>query len=331
MRIALDAMGGDYAPEQVVLGALEAAAMYGCEILLVGDDKELARILKDHPKNSLLDIVPCSQVIGMEETPTDAVRQKPDSSIVVGARLVKEKKADALVSAGSTGAAMVASLLEMKRIKGVERPAISTLLPTRKGACLIVDVGANVDCRPSHLFQFGVMGSIYAQCVLGVVQPRVGLLNMGEEPGKGTEAVKKAHELLQNSSLNFVGNIEGRDIPRGDTDVVVCDGFVGNIVLKLAEGLGDALFGMLKEEFTKNALAKAGALLLRSGFKGVKKRIDYTEYGGAPLLGLKGISIIAHGKSNAKAIRNAIRVAKESVESSLVETLRAALEGDELA
>lgn len=328
MKIALDAFGGDYAPEMVVQGGLEAAEHYNTSVILVGDEQKIEPLIYGKPGSKNVEIVHASEVIGMDESPVEAVRTKKDSSLVVAARLVREGRAAGMVSAGSTGAAMAASLFGMGRIKGVERPAITSLMPTLKGVCLIVDVGANVDCRPSQLVQFAKMGSLYSQRVLGVNQPRIGLLNIGEEPTKGNEAVQKAYQELSNLPLNFVGNIEGRDIPQGDVDVVVCDGFVGNIVLKFAEGLGNALFGMLKQEFTRTTKAKVGALMLKPGLKQIKKRMDYTEYGGAPLLGVKGVSIIAHGRSNAKAIRNAIRVAQEAAENQVVETIGELMAGD---
>jgi glycerol-3-phosphate acyltransferase PlsX len=244
--------------------------------------------------------------------------------------MVREKRAVGLVSAGNTGACMAASLLGIGRIKGIERPAITSLMPTIKGFCLVVDVGANVDCRPSQLLQFGMMASVYAERVLGISNPRVGLLNIGEEPTKGNEASVKTYELLQNSSLNFIGNIEGRDIAKGEADVVVCDGFVGNIVLKFAEGLGTALFGMLKDEFTKSLTTKLAAGVLRPGMRNIKKKMDYTEYGGAPLLGVNGISIVAHGTSNAKAIYNAIRVARDAARNQVVQTIAETLAGESI-
>ncbi len=328
MKIAIDGFGGDYAPEQIVDGVLEAASMYHTELILTGDEQRLGPLVEGRPGSEYIEIVHAPEQIGMDESPVEAVRRKPDSSLVVAARLVKEGKAVGMISAGSTGAAMTASLLTIGRIKGIERPAIASLMPTLKGVCLLVDVGATVDCRPSHLRQFAAMGAIYSERALGVKNPRVALLNVGEESSKGSDAAQKAHQELQNSSsLNFVGNIEGRDIPKGDVDVVVCDGFVGNVVLKFAEGLASALFGMLREEFTRSIPAKLGALLLKPGLRAIKKRMDYTEYGGAPLLGVRGISVIAHGSSNAKAIRNAIRVAREAAENDLVAAI-SEIEGD---
>ncbi len=318
-KVAVDAFGGDYAPEQIVEGALRAAESDGISVILTGDEKKLNALVKGKPGSDLIEIVHAPEIIHMDEAPVDAVRAKEESSLVKAAQLVRDGEAGALVSAGSTGAAMAASLFVIRRIKGVERPAITSFMPTRTGMALMVDVGANVDCRPSHLLQFAQMGSIYAEEVLKVRQPRVGLLNVGHEPGKGNNLVKEVYPLLQNASLNFVGNIEGRDISRGDVDVVVSDGFVGNVVLKFAEGLSDALFGLMKEEFTSSFPATLGALLLKPGLKRIKKKVDYTEYGGAPLLGVNGVVIIAHGGSNAKAIYNAIRVANQGVRQNIVQ------------
>lgn len=319
-KIAVDAFGGDYAPEQIVEGALRAAELDGIEVILTGDEARLRSLVNGKPGSNLIEIVHAPEIIYMDEA-AEAVRSKAESSLVKAAVLVKEGRAKALVSAGSTGATMAAAILSIRRIKGVERPAISVLMPTRTGAALIVDVGANVDCKPSQLVQFAQMGSIYAENVLKVNKPRVGLLNNGHEPSKGNNLVKEVYPLLQDLPLNFVGNIEGRDISRGDCDVVVCDGFVGNIVLKYAEGLAEALFGMMKEEFQSSLPAKLGALLLSPHLRDIKKKLDASEYGGAPLLGVNGVVIIAHGGSNAKAIYNAIRVAKEGVQQNFVQEI----------
>lgn len=318
-RVAVDAFGGDYAPEQIVEGALRAAEMDGISVILTGNETRLKALLNGKPGSDRIEIEHAPEVIQMDEEPVDAVRKKTQSSLVTAARLVKEGRAEALVSAGSTGATMAASLFTIRRIKGVERPAITSLMPTLSGMALVVDVGANVDCRPNQLFQFAQMGSIYAEHVLKIHEPRVGLLNIGHEPSKGNHLIKEVYPLLQEAPINFVGNIEGRDISRGDCDVVVCDGFVGNVVLKFAEGLADALFGMMKEEFTRSIPSVAGALLLKPAFRRIKKKVDYTEYGGAPLLGVNGVVIIAHGGSNAKAIHNAIRVAKQGAEQNIVQ------------
>ncbi|MDI9485768.1 MAG: phosphate acyltransferase PlsX [Bacillota bacterium] len=318
VKIAVDAFGGDYAPEQIVKGALQAAEQDGIRVILTGNETRLKSLVNGKPGSELIEIVHAPEVIQMDEA-AEAVRSKPNSSLVQAARLVKEGEAGALVSAGSTGATMAAAVLTIRRIKGVERPAITSLMPTRTGVALMVDVGANVDCKPGQLLQFAQMGSIYAENVLRIHRPRVGLLNIGHEPTKGNSLSKEVYTLLQDAGVNFVGNIEGRDISAGHCDVVVCDGFVGNVVLKFAEGLADALFGMMKEEFTSSIPAKLGALLLEPGLRSIKKKVDYTEYGGAPLLGVNGVVIIAHGGSNAKAIYNAIRVAKEGVQQNIVQ------------
>lgn len=322
IKIAVDGFGGDYAPEQIVMGCLQAASMDGIPILLTGDEKVLAPMIAGKPGSELIEIVHASEQIGMDESPVEAVRTKKDASINVAARLVKQGDAVGMVSAGNTGACMAAALFGIGRIKGIERPAITSLMPTVKGVCLMVDVGANVDCRPSQLVQFAYMGAIYAERVLGRTRPKVGLLNVGEEPSKGNEAAQKTYaELIEDGNINFIGNIEGRDIPTGEVDVVVCDGFVGNIVLKFAEGLGTGLFSMLKDELTASLPRKLAALVLKPGFANIKKKMDYTEYGGAPLLGVKGAVIVAHGSSNQKAIRNAIRVAREAAENQVVEAI----------
>ena len=327
IKIAVDGFGGDYAPEQVVAGCLQAASEDRIPILLTGDQAVLAPLIARRPGSELIEIVHASEQIGMDEAPVEAVRAKKDASLTVAARLVKDKEAAGLVSAGNTGACMAAALFIIGRIKGIERPAITSLMPTVKGICLMVDVGANVDCRPSHLAQFAQMGAIYAQRVLGRPNPRVGLLNIGEEPSKGNDAAQKAYQLLSCADINFIGNIEGRDIPGGEADVVVCDGFVGNIVLKFAEGLGLGMFSMLKEELTASLPRKLAAAVLRPGLAKIKKKMDYAEYGGAPLLGVKGTVIIAHGSSNAKAIRNAIRVAKEAASNGVVDAIAQLMAG----
>ena len=327
IKIAVDGFGGDYAPEQVVAGCLQAASEDRIPILLTGDQAVLAPLIAGRPGSELIEIVHASEQIGMDEAPVEAVRAKKDASLTVAARLVKDKEAAGLVSAGNTGACMAAALFIIGRIKGIERPAITSLMPTVKGICLMVDVGANVDCRPSHLAQFAQMGAIYAQRVLGRPNPRVGLLNIGEEPSKGNDASQKAYQLLSCADINFIGNIEGRDIPGGEADVVVCDGFVGNIVLKFAEGLGLGMFSMLKEELTASLPRKLAAAVLRPGLAKIKKKMDYAEYGGAPLLGVKGTVIIAHGSSNAKAIRNAIRVAKEAASNGVVDAIAQLMAG----
>lgn len=323
MRIVLDAMGGDFAPQVPVEGAVLAVSDFDdIHVILTGmEDQIRAELAKyDYPKDRI-SVVHTTEIIDMDESPATAIRQKKDSSIVVGATLVKKGEAQAFVSAGSTGACMAASLLKIGRVPGVNRPPIATVFPNVKDQTLVLDGGANVDIGPEELVQFAVMGSIFAEEILKKKNPKVGLLNIGEEEHKGNKLTHETYPLLQKAPINFIGNVEGRDIFKGGVDVVVCDGFVGNIVLKTTEGVADAIFTILKEEIMKSATGKVGALLLKSAFGGLKKRMDYTEYGGAPLLGLKGISIISHGSSNAWAIRNALRIARETLVNNLTATI----------
>jgi len=323
MRIAVDAMGGDYAPGEIVKGALKSIEHFDIEVILVGQPERIQEFLPQGELPPRIKIKEAREVVEMDEHPAQAVRKKKDSSIVVATRMVKEGEADALVSAGSTGAQMAASLLGLGRIKGIDRPAIVTVLPTLEGGKLILDVGANPDAKPQHLVQYAMMGSIYAESILGIKNPRVALLNIGAEETKGNELTQATYPLLQQAPLNFVGNIEGREIPYGrDADVVVCEGFVGNVLLKTTEGLAGALFQLIKEKITSTPVRKLGALAIKPGFKEVAKMMDYAEYGGAPLLGVNGISIICHGSSKEKAIFNAIRVAKECVESGFIEEIK---------
>jgi glycerol-3-phosphate acyltransferase PlsX len=324
-------MGGDYAPREIVKGALEAVSAYDLSVILVGDEAQVRReMAENNMAGGRIEVVHAPDVIGMAEQPAVAVRRKKDSSIVVATRLVREGQADALVSAGSTGAAMAAALLGLGRIKGIDRPAIAGVLPSEKGFTVLLDVGANIDCKPQHLLQFGMMGYLYARKILGLENPRVGLLSNGEEPTKGNEATLAAFPLLHNAGINFYGNVEGRDIFRGTVDVVVCDGFVGNIVLKASEGLVQALFKMMKEEIAKNWAARFGTALAGPALKGFQKRLDYAEYGGFPLLGVNGVFIISHGSSTARAIKNAIRVARESVDNQLPGAIRESVENIEV-
>jgi glycerol-3-phosphate acyltransferase PlsX len=268
------------------------------------------------------------EVIGMNEHPARAVRLKPRSSVVAACQMVASGEADAVVSLGNTGATMAASLLRIQRIKGVERPAIAIPMPTTRGVSLVLDAGATVECRPSHLLQFALMGAIYYSSLTGTPFPTVGLLNVGEEPEKGSDLVVEAHRLLASSDLNFIGNVEGRDIPFGKADVVVCDGFVGNVVLKLAEGIGAALFDMIKEEVGRSPLLKLAAGLAKPAFVNVKRRMDDSEYGGAPLLGVNGVTIIGHGHSNAKAVYNALRAAARMHRDGVVDAIAQSIQGN---
>lgn len=322
MIIAVDAMGGDYAPGEIIKGTLMAAEKKpDVHLILVGQKERMLPFLTSKlPEN--ISFVEAAEVIGMDEHPANAVRKKKDASIVVATNLVKLGKADAVVSAGSTGAQMAAALLGLGRIKGIERPAIATVLPTIEGGKLVLDVGSNPDATPKHLCQYALMGSIYAGKILGISNPRVGLLNVGSEEGKGNELTQKAYTLLKEAPINFIGNIEGRDVFYGRADVVVCDGFVGNVLLKMGEGLVAVLFQLIKEKISSSIIRKLGALAIKPGLKEIAQMTDYAEYGGAPLLGVNGISIICHGSSKTKAIFNAIRVAQECVQTRFIELIR---------
>ena len=331
MCIAVDAMGGDAGPGEVVRGVVDAARASSMRFSLVGEpamlEKELAR-LAGRPKN--IDIVAATQVIEMSDQPTVAFRKKPDASIVVATRLVKEKKADAVVSIGNTGAAMAVSLLTLGRIKGIDRPAIATPLPSssRHGTTVLLDAGATVDCDPNNLYEFALMGAVYAQAVLGIPAPTVGLLANGEEDSKGNELVKRTHALFQHAKhtgktpFEFYGNVEGRDVFRGTTDVVVCDGFVGNVFLKASEGVAEMILGLLKTELSTGAWKLPLVVPLRPSLQRVRGRIDYSERGGAPLLGINGICIIGHGRSNAYAVTNACRAAERSIQYNIIDSIR---------
>ncbi len=313
VRIALDAMGGDHAPQEIVKGALLAAAEYPIEVLLVGQEevvrKELAAAGASTPRN--IEVVDAREVVDMDDTAIAPIRRKRNSSIRICANLVSEGRADAFVSAGNTGATWTSARVVMGMIEGVSRPALAAILPNSKGHTLLLDVGANVDAKPNHLREFAVMGHFYAQMVFGIASPRVGLLSIGEEEGKGNELTKEVFRVLKETGLNFIGNAEGRDVYNGNADVVVCDGFIGNVVLKASEALGEMITRTIREELMRNLRRKIGGLLAKSAFDELKARMDYSEYGGAPLLGVKGGCIVCHGRSNAKAIKNALRVARE--------------------
>ncbi|HHY61256.1 MAG TPA: phosphate acyltransferase PlsX [Clostridia bacterium] len=327
MRIAVDAMGGDYAPLEIVKGAVAAAQTYpDTTIILVGREEEVARELAQYPRLPNIEVVHAPDVVAMDEQPALALRRKKGTtSIGVATELVKQGEAEALVSAGSTGAQMAAALLILGRIRGIQRPAITTLYPSLNKPTVLLDVGANTDVEAETLLQFAVMGSIYAEKILGRPNPSVGLLNIGTEPNKGNDQAKAAFNLLSQSFLNFAGNVEARDLPQGVVDVLVCDGFVGNVVLKLSEGLATTIFQLLKQELTAGLRAKMGAALVAPGLKKLKNMLDYAEYGGAPLLGVKGVSIICHGSSKARAITNAIKVAKDCVAIRMVEQIEASV------
>jgi len=324
MRIVLDAMGGDYAPAEVVKGAIEAAKDESLTVILVGDQAKVGLELKKYPKKNNIETIHASEDIAMSEHPVEAVRTKKDSSLNVGMRLVKEGKADAIVSAGNTGAVMTSALFGLGRIKGIERPAICGVFPSVKGHVVLLDIGANADCRPAHLVQFAYMGKAYVEKIIGVSNPRVGLLSIGEENEKGNELTVAVNKLLRNeviNGLNFIGNIEGKDIMENEADVVVCDGFTGNVVLKFAEGLVFSMAKLFKQQFLRFWPALFGLILQIPALNSVKARIDYTEYGGAPLLGVNGIVIITHGRAKSKTIKNSIRAAAVAVRQNLIAAL----------
>ncbi len=326
MRIVLDAMGSDRHPQPDVEGAVQAARELGVDIVLVGQREVIEPELAKHDMSGLpLSIVHASQVLEMTDEPSRAAKRKKDSSMVVGMGLLKQKEADAFVSAGNSGGVLAVALLYLGRIRGVKRPALSAVLPTRTGSCLMLDVGANADCKPLYLQQFAIMGNIYAEHVMGIAHPRVAIVSNGEEEGKGSTLVKETYPLLKDSNLNFVGNAEGKDILSGFADVIVTDGFTGNVAVKLAEGVAGFMLQILEEEIRSRPLASVGALLAKPAFRQVKKRLDYREYGGAPLLGVDGTVIVGHGRSDALAIKNAIRMAKQAVEENTLDAIRDAI------
>lgn len=330
IRIALDALGGDYGAEPNVRGALEAAKRLDAQIILVGDETVLRRELASMGYSDLpssVSIVHAPDVIDMGADPSREVRAKKTASIVVCADLVRKGEADAFVSAGHSGAAMVAALMRMGRIKGVVRPAIATPMPTYAGVSLLLDGGANADCKPVHLLQFAVMGSAYVEAVFDVKNPSVRVLSIGEEETKGNMLVKHTVPFMRQIGVNFQGTMEGRDVNTGETDVIVCDGFVGNIVLKMAEGLSKTMINMIKREVKKRPLAMLGALFSKGAFKAVKKHTNPDNYGGAPLVGVNGVAIISHGRSNEVAIFNALKTAKKLVQKNFIKDVQARMEG----
>lgn len=328
MQIALDAMGGDNGSEELIAGALLAVRQADLSVSLVGNEELLNKYLEtlapDSKTAKLVKIVHSSQVIDMNEHPVDAIRKKKDASIMVAFDLVRRGEADAAVSAGNSGATLAAATRKLGRLSGISRPGIASIFPTLKKPVVLMDIGANVDCRAQHLFQFGVMAAAFSR-INDVANPRVGLLSIGEETGKGNSLIKETFPLLKESSLNFIGNVEGRDVFQGEVDVIVCDGFVGNVCLKVSEGLAEAAMQMLKDEIVKSFRAKIGYLLARHAFKSFKKRVDYAEYGGAPLLGIDGIGIICHGQSSSHAIKNAIleaaKMAKGNINKDILDSL----------
>jgi glycerol-3-phosphate acyltransferase PlsX len=349
MRIAIDAMGGDNAPGEVVAGALKAVQDFGIEVILVGDEAAIRKCLPGgHSGNdggaSLppgVSLHPATQVVEMDDAPMQAMRKKPDSSVAVATRLHAAGKADAVLSAGNTGAAAAHALFDLKRVPGIDRPGIATVFPTARNPLVLMDAGANVDCRPSHLAEFAIMAAAYARTVHGIIPgsggcisqgelPTVGLLSIGEEASKGNELTKASYKLLKENaeagSYKFFGNVEGRDIGLGTVEVVVCDGFVGNVVLKVAEGFAKMFAGELRTALTRDVRSKAGALLLKPSLLDLKRRMDYTEYGGALLLGVNGVCIICHGSSDHRSIYSALRIARQTVQADIVTTIRKTIE-----
>jgi phosphate acyltransferase len=322
--IAVDAMGGDRGCAPVVEGALAYVREYGDSVILVGKGERISEEISLHKSSSsFLKIHEASEVVEMDESPSTALRRKKDSSIRVGVELVRQGEAMAFVSAGNTGAVMATAMVILGTLPEVERPAIAAVMPTLKGNCILLDVGANVDCKPRQLLQFAIMGNIYAKDILGKVKPRVGLLSIGEEETKGNELTKETYKSLEEeASLIFVGMVEGRDLFSGNVDVVVCDGFTGNVALKFSEGVAEMIGGLLREEFSKTLASRLGYLLTRPAFERFRRRVDYSEYGGAPLLGVNGVCIISHGRSTAKAIKNALRVAGECVRNRIIDHIR---------
>lgn len=333
MKIAVDVMGTDYGPAEIIKGVLQAVDEYGCDVVLVGDQEVIRQELaREHQENNpRVTIHHASQVIEMKDHPGISVKKKKDASIVVATHLLHEKECDALVSSGSTGAAVASALFGLGRIRGIERPAIATVIPNVKGATVLVDSGAKVDAKPEQLVQNAIMGSIYAELQLGIPQPRVGLLNIGEEETKGNEQCLATYPLLkQDPHIHFIGNVEGRDINKGTVDVVVCDGFVGNVVLKTMEGLASAVMEILKKTLMESGIfAKLGALLMKPALLRMKKQMDASEYGGALLMGVRAPFIICHGSSKAKAIKNAVRVAIELTQKDVVGRIRQEIMHDE--
>jgi phosphate acyltransferase len=329
MKIAVDAMGGDHGPAVVVEGAIAAVREFGASVILVGDRDAVEGEVRRLGAESLgLEVRHASEVVGMAESPSLALRRKRDSSLRVAAELVRDGKASAFISAGNTGAALAISMFVIGVLRGIDRPAIAAVLPSLRGFTVLIDAGANVTPKAWHLFQFAIMGHVYARDILGLERPRVGLLSVGEEEGKGNDLTRETYDLLKESRLNFIGNIEGRDVYNGSCDVIVTDGFTGNVALKISESLAEMVGAMIKEELTRDLRSKMGAALAVPAFGRFRKRVDYTEMGGAPLLGIDGAAIICHGASPVKAIKNAVRVAAEWAKAGLNEHIKAALEAE---
>lgn len=327
MIIAVDGMGGDFAPAAVIDGCVQAVKDYDVNIIITGKEELIKAELSkyQYPKDSI-NILNTSEIINTNEPPVMAIRKKKDSSLVKALELVKQGKADAIISAGSTGALMTGATLIVGRIKGIDRVALAPIMPGKNGAFMVADAGANVDCKPQYLIQFALMGKIYFESVLGVKNPTIGLVNIGAEEEKGNELTKAAYEMLKKANFNFIGNIEPREISNGDVDILVCDGFVGNTILKMYEGVALNFFDILKSEISKSFTSKIGALLLKPIFKGLKKKFDYSEYGGSAFLGSKGICIKAHGSSNSIAFKNAIRQALNCYDNNIIDKIKSELE-----
>lgn len=325
IRIAVDAMGGDSAPESQVLGAIQAARerFDNIDVILVGNEKRIKEILKSHNCSlENISVVNATEVVTMDDSPADIFKLKPDSSLTVGLKHQVEGQSDAFISAGNTGAVLSASTLMLGRIKGISRPTIGSLFPTDAGKTMMFDVGATVDCRPNHLFEYAQMGSIYMNYIFDIQKPRVGLLSVGEEKSKGNELTLEVYKLLENSNLNFIGNVEGRDILRGNAEVIVCDGFIGNIILKFAESVLDVMKAKFKQYADKSLWNKLKVAMSYSTLKNILKEFDYQEYGGVPLLGINGVTIIGHGKSTALAIKNMIIRAQETVSKGVNDRIK---------
>jgi glycerol-3-phosphate acyltransferase PlsX len=327
MKIAVDAMGGDFAPQNIVEGAVWAAKQYGVKVVLVGDEDQVSKELSKYPTSKLpVYIHHAPSVVAMHDSPSTVIRRMKDTSIKVAFDLAKKGEASGVVSAGNSGAAMALAMVILRKLEGVERPAIATIHPTTKGSTVLIDSGGNVDCKPVHLIQFAMMGDAYAKYILGKETPRIGVLSNGEEEGKGNELTREVHDILSKTDLNYIGYVEGRDLNSGEVDVIVCDGFVGNVALKISEGLWETIHAILKWEAQDNFRAKVAYFLMGRAIRRLEKRIDYSEVGGAPLLGINGNCVICHGSSNAKAMMNAVllasNLAKNRLNDHLIEELK---------
>lgn len=322
MQIVLDAMGSDTHPEPEIQAAVEAAQIFGDEILLVGNQEQLSPLLNEHGNHQGVEIIHAPEVLKMTDKPAENARRKADNSMAIGLDLLKSGQGDAFVTAGNTGGAMANALFRLGRIRGVKRPAVTALFPVKNGHCVVLDIGANAECKPEYLLQFAQMGSIYAEKILGVTNPRVGLLSNGEEAGKGNELVKETYPYLLDSNLNFIGNVEGKELFGGQVDVTVTDGFTGNVLLKSSEAVAKFISDVLRQELNKNPLRKVGALLAKPAFTKLKELLDPAEIGAAPLLGVDGLVFIGHGRSDKRALFNAIKVARQAVEANLLDSLR---------